>query len=353
MTTSNYPFGPGFQYIYPVPVAYHPFAYTFRAPLQPDPYFWPMPDRSYPFAGTYPGYPVLPAYPTYFFSPFSGNPFDAPYPSPVPNRVEPTSKGFQVKLSPQQENSLEHMQFENVKAEHVKVENVKTENAKVEHAKAENVQAENVQAENAKVEHAKAENVKAENAKAEHAKVEHAKAESPPVKVDTGIEIGGKHGAGFHTDTQVDKHGVTNHLSSHVGAEEYGLNVQSAANLDNNTKGFQFDTEGQLGGKYGVQAHVEGHAGLNQGIGLSTEAQVGGEYGIGAHMKSQLGGGQGAAFSTGAQILGDHGLGAHAGAQVGGGQGLSLTLGGNVGSHDGQVGINLGGKEKKEKEKDV
>jgi hypothetical protein len=221
-----------------------------------------------------------------------------------PTRVEPTSKGFQIKLQPETETKPAEVKAENVQAEQVEPEKAKPEKSHT------------------------------------------------GVKMNTGIEVGGKHGAGFQAETQVDKHGISNQVSSHVGAEEYGLNVQGGANLDNKTKGFQFETESNLGGKYGIQVQAEGHAGLKQGIGLSTEAQIGGEHGLGAHVKGQLGGGQGAAFSTGAQIGGDHGLGAHAGAQVGGGQGVSFKVGGNVGSHDGQVGFQVGGKEKKQHSED-
>ncbi|GIP28522.1 hypothetical protein J23TS9_36520 [Paenibacillus sp. J23TS9] len=288
--TINYPFGPGFQHNHPLTLAYDPYAYTFRSPFPPSFYYWPMPGRAYPYTGAYPGYSPYPAYPAYP-SPYPGISYTAPYPPLDPSRVEPTPKGFQVKLEPKPEQMVEHTHVENVQVEN-----------------------------------------------------------HPGMKMNTGIEVGGKHGAGFQAATQLDKHGVSNQVSSHVGSEAYGLNMQGEANLNNTAKGFQFETGSQLGGKYGIQAHVEGHAGMQQGIGLNTEAQIGGEHGLGAHVKSQLGGGQGAEFSTGAQIGGDHGLGAHAGAQVGGGQGVSLKLGGNVGSHDGQVGINLGGKEKKQAE---
>lgn len=297
-TSSSYPFGPGFQHIYPVPYTYDPYAYTFRSPFPPSFYFWPTPERGYPYMGAYPGYSPYPVY-TAYPSPYPGLSYASPYPQSDPNRVEPTPKGFQIKLQPQPEPIM-------------------------------------------------SENVKAENVKAENVKAEQVKAESQPgVKMNTGIEVGGKHGAGFQAETQVDKHGINNQISSHVGNENYGLNMQSEANLDSNTKGFQFETGGQLGGKYGIQAQVEGHAGLQDGIGINTNAQIGGQHGVGAHVKSQIGGGQGAEFHTGASVFGDHGLGAHAGAQIGGGQGVSFSIGGNVGSHDGQVGINLGGKDKK------
>ena len=312
MTTSSYPFGPGFQHIHPVPFAYYPFAYTFRGPFAPSPYFWPMPERVVPYAGGFPGgdpgypgfsgYPAYPAYAPFPAAPYPGIVYDAPYSAMDPTRVEPTPKGFQIKVQPDTQKSPNEGKTENIQAEHVEAENVKAETS------------------------------------------------HPGVKMNTGIEVGGKHGAGFQAETQVDKHGISNQVSSHVGAETYGLNVQGEANLDDKTKGFQFETESKLGGKYGIQVQAEGHAGLKQGIGLNTAAQVGGQYGLGAHVKSQLGGGQGAAFSTGAQLGGDHGLGAHAGAQVGGGQGVSFKVGGNVGSHDGQVGFQVGGKEKKQSE---
>ncbi|MDR9852156.1 hypothetical protein RJP21_00915 [Paenibacillus sp. VCA1] len=316
MTTSSYPFGPGFQHIYPVPFPYYPMAYTFRGPYAPSPYFWPLPERVVPYTGGFPGYPGYPgysdypAYPAYApfpAAPYPGIAYDAPYSAMDPTRVEPTPKGFQIKLQPTQEKKFDHANAESVNVENIKVENIKAENVKAEKSQ-------------------------------------------PGVKMNTAIEVGGKHGAGFQAETQVDKHGVSNQVASHVGAEQYGLNVQGGASLDGKTKGLQFETESKLGGKYGIQVHAEGHAGLQQGIGLNTEAQVLGDHGIGAHVKGQLGGGQGAAFSTGAQIGGDHGLGAHAGAQVGGGQGVSFNVGGNVGSHDGQVGFQLGGKEKKKAE---
>ncbi|MCJ8012118.1 hypothetical protein MUG84_10220 [Paenibacillus sp. KQZ6P-2] len=287
--TTSYPFGPGFQHIYPVPFAYDPYAYTLRSPYPPSFYYWPVPDRSYPYFGAFPGYPAYPVYSAYS-GPYPGIAYNSSFQAPDPNRVEPTHKGFQVKLQPQPEKKTENVQAENVKAQ-----------------------------------------------------------SQPGVKMNTGIEVGGKHGAGFQATTQVDKQGVSNQVSSHVGSEAYGLSMQSEASLDNSNKGFQFETGGQLGGKYGIQAQMEGHAGIKQGIGLNTEAQLGGEHGIGAHMKGQLGGGHGAEFTTGAHIGGDHGVGAHAGAQVGGGQGVSFKIGGNLGSHDGEVGINLG-KEKKQAE---
>lgn len=302
MTTSNYPFGPGFQPSYPVPWAYDPYAYTFRSPFPPSYYYWPRPERAYPYPAAYPVYSAYPPYPAYG-APYPGIAYTYGYPQQeaTQNRVEPTPKGLKIKVQPEAE---------------AKPEDIKPENAKTENVKAENVKAEG----------------------------------QPGLKMNTGIEVGGQHGAGFHAATQVDPHGISNQVSSHVGADSYGLNVQGEANLDQQAKGFQFETDSQLGGKYGIQAHVDGHAGLQQGIGLNTDAQIGGDHGIGAHMKGQLGGGQGAGFSTGASIGGHHGLGAHAGAQIGGGQGVSLQVGGNVGSHDGQVGINLGGKEKKQSE---
>ncbi|AJS60901.1 hypothetical protein UB51_23355 [Paenibacillus sp. IHBB 10380] len=340
MTMNEYPYGPQFQHIHPYHFAYdqrtsHP--YTAHYPYPYCFYFYSSPYRAeYPYGEGYSAYPPT-MYPR--------QEIVAQHQQTEAKDLESTPQGFSIKLNNPQED-----------------EEVVTQQ----------------------------ENGQSENAQGFH--------------INTGGEIGGKHGVGFHADGHIDGHGVNTQASSHLGEEKYGLGVHGKAGL-NASKGLNFDTGGQLGGKYGIDAHANGHLSLSQGIALNTEAQLGGNHGIGAHIngqvggqgaelstganlggdhglgvhatahlggdqgaalktkaqiggdhglgvhaKAQMGGGQGTAVTTGAQIGGDHGLGAHAKAQFGGSHAISFKVGGNIGNHDGQLGINIGSKDKKQKE---
>ena len=296
MITNGYPYRPHFQHIHPHYFTYDQRTsrpYTVYYPYPHCFYFHASPDREvYPYGEGYAAQPQQ---------------FES-------TRLESTSQGFNIKLNNSQENE---------------------ENASLQENQSENAQG---------------------------------------FHMDTGGEIGGKHGVGFHADGHIDEHGVSTQASSHLGEEKYGLGVHGKAGL-NGSKGLNFDTGGQLGGKYGLGGHADGHLSLSQGMGVNTEAQIGGNHGLGAHVNGLIGGkkaefstgatlggdhglgvhakaqmemgaNQGASLNTKAQIGGDHGLGAHANAQFSGSNGINFKIGGNIGSHDGALGINIGGKDK-------
>lgn len=168
------------------------------------------------------------------------------------------------------------------------------------------------------------------------------------VHVNTGGEVGGKHGIGLDAGGSLAHNGAGMHASGHMGAPAYGIHAQGNTHL-NTSQGLGINAEAQALGKYGVAAQAKTQLGGGQGAGFETGAQIGGEYGLQASAEGHLGLSQGAGFNTGLQLGGDNGLGAKAKAQLGGGQGAGLGVAGQVGKYNGQLGFNIGGKDKESK----
>ncbi|OBZ11942.1 hypothetical protein A8L34_16620 [Bacillus sp. FJAT-27264] len=163
------------------------------------------------------------------------------------------------------------------------------------------------------------------------------------VTVETGADIGGKHGVGFNAGGHLNYNGVGTHADAHLGSEQYGIHAQGNAHLGT-SQGFGFNTEAQAGGQYGINAQANSHLSAGQGVGFNTEAQLGGQYGLNANAEGHLSQSQGAGFNTGLHLGGDNGVGAQAKAQFGGGQGAGLGINGHLGKYNGELGFNLGGK---------
>ena len=141
------------------------------------------------------------------------------------------------------------------------------------------------------------------------------------IKLNSGGEVGGNHGIGLNAGGNFNLGDAGMYAGGHIGSPSYGIHAQGNTHLDS-----------------------------SQGLGLNAEAQAFGKYGLAAETKNQLGGGQGAELKTHLQLGGENGLGAQAKAQLGGGQGVGFGVGGQVGNYNGQVGFNIGGKDKESKE---
>ncbi|WP_379160594.1 hypothetical protein [Paenibacillus sp. sgz5001063] len=163
------------------------------------------------------------------------------------------------------------------------------------------------------------------------------------VHVDTGGEVGGKHGIGLQAGGKLNYGGAGMHAGGHIGNTSYGIHAQGNTHLDS-SQGLGLNAEAQALGKYGIAAQAKTQLGGGQGAGFHTGAQVGGTYGLSADAEGHLGFSQGAGFQTQLQLGGDNGLGAQATAQLGGGQGAGLGVAGQVGKYNGQLGFNIGGK---------
>lgn len=168
------------------------------------------------------------------------------------------------------------------------------------------------------------------------------------ISVKTGAEVGGEHGFGFNADGHLGYAGMGAQADGHLGAQ-YGIHAQGETHLDS-SQGAGFNTEAQIGGKYGLAAQAKAQLGGGQGAGFNTEAKIGGDYGLNAHAAGHMGLSQGAGFNTGMKLGGDNGLGAQAKAQLGGGQGAGFGITGHIGSHDGKLGFNIGGKSNESKD---
>lgn len=90
------------------------------------------------------------------------------------------------------------------------------------------------------------------------------------IKLNTGIEVGGKHGIGLNAGGNLALGSMGMYAGGHMGTPSYGIHAQGNTHLDS-----------------------------SQGLGLNAEAQAFGNYGIAAQAKSQIGGGQVAGFHTG------------------------------------------------------
>ncbi|MNO29847.1 hypothetical protein D3C76_197730 [compost metagenome] len=166
--------------------------------------------------------------------------------------------------------------------------------------------------------------------------------------VNTGGGVGGKHGIGLNAGGNLGFGGAGMHAGGHLGSTSYGITAQGNTHLDS-SQGFGLHAEAQALGKYGLAAQAKTQLG-GQGAGFQTGAQVGGEYGLSADAEGHLGLSQGAGLQTHLQLGGENGLGAQAKAQLGGGQGAGLGVAGQVGKYNGQLGFNIGGKDKESKE---
>lgn len=169
------------------------------------------------------------------------------------------------------------------------------------------------------------------------------------IHIDTGGEIGGKHGIGLHAGGNLDSSGADLQAGGHIGSPSYGIEAQGGSHLGNG-QGLGVNAEAQAFGKYGVAAQGKAQLGGGQGADVHMGAQAGGGHGLDADAGAHLGLSQGAGFDSHVQLGGDKGIGAEAKAQLGGGQGAGINLGGQLGKYKGQVSFKIGGKQQEPKD---
>lgn len=169
------------------------------------------------------------------------------------------------------------------------------------------------------------------------------------IHIDTGGEIGGKHGIGLHAGGNLASSGADLKAGGHIGSPSYGIEAQGGSHLGNG-QGLGVNAEAQAFGQYGVAAQGKAQLGGGQGADIHLGAQAGGGHGLDADAGAHLGLSQGAGFDSHVQLGGDKGIGAEAKAQFGGGEGAGIGLGGQLGKYKGQVSFKIGGKQQKPKD---
>ncbi|WP_405109574.1 hypothetical protein MHH28_31625 [Paenibacillus sp. FSL K6-1217] len=163
------------------------------------------------------------------------------------------------------------------------------------------------------------------------------------IHIDTGGEIGGKHGIGLHAGGNLAYSGANLKAGGHIGSSSYGIEAQGDSHLGGG-QGLGANAEAQAFGKYGVAAQGKAQLGGGQGADVQMGAQAGGDHGLNADAGAHLGLSQGAGFDSHVQLGGKKGIGAEAKAQFGGGQGAGIGLGGQLGKYNGQFSFKIGGK---------
>lgn len=169
------------------------------------------------------------------------------------------------------------------------------------------------------------------------------------IHIDTGGEIGGKHGIGLHAGGNLAYSGADLQAGGHIGSPSYGIEAQGDSHLGNG-QGLGVSAGAQAFGKYGVAAQGKAQLGGGQGADVHMGAQAGGDHGLDADAGAHLGLSQGAGFDSHVQLGGNKGVGAEAKAQFGGGEGAGIGVGGQLGKYKGQFSFKIGGKEQEPKD---
>lgn len=169
------------------------------------------------------------------------------------------------------------------------------------------------------------------------------------IHIDTGGEIGGKHGIGLHAGGNLAYSGADLKAGGHIGSPSYGIEAQGDSHLGGG-QGLGANVEAQAFGKYGVAAQGKAQLGGGQGAEVQMGAQAGGDHGLNADAGAHLGLSQGAGLDSHVQLGGNKGIGAEAKAQFGGGEGAGIGLGGQLGKYNGQFSFKIGGKHQEPKD---